>query len=222
MDSSGAGEQGFRGFARFRRKTNEGSKTSQNFSKPVEFGTLPLPTRTFKTIFEHVTIWRIHIWCRHFWKCILTYPKSGSKCLRSPIAMIHWQQLLLPWRFGNLTLPNQLLRPVLSTTQQDEFRTGLKSCETACLPTQNVSPNPYPHPWLGDQNRWAKHVWYPGSLATCHNHNQLLRPVLGRLQSDEFRNGLKICVHSFFPTQNQGQSAYIKSKMFCSPPKKPG
>ena len=122
--------------------------------------------------------------------------------------------ILLPWRFGNLTLPNQLLRPVLSTTQQDEFRTGLKSCETACLRTQNVSPNPYPHTWLGDQNRWAKHVWYPGSLATCHNHNQLLRPVLGRLQSDEFRNGLKTFVNLFFPTQNQGQSAYVKSKMF--------
>ena len=157
-----------------------------------------------------------------FLKMHVDIPKIRVKVLTLTIDMIHWQKCLLPWRFGNLTLPNQLLRPVLSTTQQDEFRTGLKSCETACLPTQNVSPNPYPHAWLGDQNRWAKHVWYPGSLATCHNHNQLLRPVLGRLQSDEFRNGLKICVNVCFPTQNQGQSAYVKSKIFCYPGFLPG
>ena len=157
-----------------------------------------------------------------FLKMHFNLPKIRVKVLTLTHCQCVGQQFLIFWRFGNLPLPNQLLRPVLSTTQQDEFRTGLKSCETACLPTQNVSPNPYPHPWLGDENRWAKHVWYPGSLATCHNHNQLLRPVLGRLQSDEFRNGLKICVHSFFPTQNQGQSAYVKSNIFCSPPKKPG
>ena len=103
-------------------------------------------------------------------------PNSRVKVLTLTYCHDTLATILLPWRFGNLTLPNQLLRPVLSTTQQDEFRTGLKSCETACLPTQNVSQNPYPT-WLGDQNRWAKHVWYPGSLATCHNHNQLLRPV---------------------------------------------
>ena len=64
-------------------------------------------------------------------------PKHRGKVLTLTHCQCVGQQFLISWRFGNLPLPNQLLRPVLSTTQHDEFRTGLKSCETACLPLEN-------------------------------------------------------------------------------------
>ena len=142
-------------------------------------------------------------------------PKIRVKVLTLTHCQCVGQQFLIPWRFGNLPLPNQLLRPVLSTTQQDEFRTGLKSCETACLPTQNVSPNPYPHPWLGDQNRWAKHVWYPGSFGNLPQPQSTFKTGFGQVTIWWVQKWSQHMCTFIFSYPKSGSKCLCKVQHFC-------
>ena len=87
-----------------------------------------------------------------------------------------------------------LLRPFLCTSQSGEFRTGLKSYETACLPTQHVGQSSYAHRTCVHSIFSAQNI--PNiflnrlSLATCHHQIGLLRPFLSTSQSDKFRTGI--------------------------------